>query len=222
MGRLPLGFVALTPPTVEDMVLRKRTWGISAAAGAVALAIVGLTAGHSFAGATAAPAPAPAPAGAADAQAAGFVGKRLDVPPDLVPPAGNRLDSVFKAAGVQNYGCTDGAWTLFEPAATLTGITLDPVRRDTVIHFRGPSWQSVTDGSLVEGAARATAPSDTPNSIPQLLIGAKLVRGAGTFGGVTFIQRLATVGGVAPAGTCTAGQTRAVRYTAVYRFFTTG
>jgi hypothetical protein len=204
--------------------LRKRTWGISAAAGAVALVILGLTAGNSFAGSTAAApeAPAPAAADAAAAQADGFVGRRLAVPPQLVPPEGNRLDSVFKAAGVQNYGCTNSAWTLLEPAATLTGITLDPIRRDTVIHFRGPSWQSVTDGSLVEGAALANAPSDTPNSIPQLLIGAKLVRGAGTFGGVTFIQRLATVGGVAPAGTCTAGQTRAVRYTAVYRFFTAG
>ncbi|HET6533223.1 MAG TPA: DUF3455 domain-containing protein [Actinoplanes sp.] len=199
--------------------MRKRTSGILAAAGAVALAIVGLTAGNSFAGSTAAP-PAPAPADAAAGQADGFVGRRLDVPALLVPSADNRLDSVFRAAGVQNYGCPNGAWTLLEPAATLTGITLNPVRRDTAIHFRGPSWQSATDGSLVEGAAVANAPSDTPNSIPQLLIRATLVRGAGTFGGVTFIQRLDTVGGVAPAGACTAGQTRAVRYTAVYRFFT--
>ena len=36
---------------------------------------------------------------------------------------------------------------------------------------------------------------------------------------MTFIQRLATVGGVAPAGACTEGDTEAVRYTAVYRFF---
>jgi uncharacterized protein DUF3455 len=34
-----------------------------------------------------------------------------------------------------------------------------------------------------------------------------------------FIQRLATVGGVAPASGCQAGQTTEVRYTAVYRFF---
>ena len=202
--------------------MRKRT-RLPAAAGALALAIVGVTAGNSFAGSTgAAPRPAPpAPADAAAAQADGFTG-RLTVPPELAPPAGNRLDSVFKAAGVQNYGCTAGAWTLLEPAATLTGITLNPVRRDTAIHFRGPSWQSITDGSLVEGTGPKAVPSETPNSIPQLLITAKLSRGAGTFGGVTFIQRLATVGGVAPAGACTAEQTTAVRYTAVYRFFKAG
>ena len=203
--------------------MRNRLWRLPAAAGALALALVGVTAGNSFAGSTAAaPRPAaPAPADAAAAQADGFTG-RLTVPPELVPPAGNRLDSVFKAAGVQNYGCTAGAWTLLEPAATLTGITLNPVRRDTAIHFRGPSWQSTTDGSLVEGMSPKGVPSDTPNSIQQLLITAKLSRGAGTFGGVTFIQRLATVGGVAPAGTCNAEQTQAVRYTAVYRFFKAG
>jgi hypothetical protein len=65
-----------------------------------------------------------------------------------------------------------------------------------------------------------SAPAATPNSIPQLLITAKTTRGTGVFGGVTFIQRLATTGGVAPATACTAGQTTSVPYRAVYRFFT--
>jgi hypothetical protein len=201
--------------------LNKRSYRIAAGVGAFALTVVGVTTGVSFAGST--PAAAPAPADAAAAQADGFLGGRLTVPTELVPPAGNRLDSVFKAAGVQNYGCTDGAWKLLEPAAYLTGVTVAPVKRVTAIHFRGPSWQSDTDGSLVEGTAPKSAPSATPNSVAQLLItAAPTSRGAGVFGGVTFIQRLATVGGVAPAGTCTAGQTTAVRYTAVYRFFKAG
>ncbi len=201
--------------------MNKRSFRIAAGVGATTLTIVGVSAGVSFAGP--APAPAPAPADAAAAQADGFLGGRLTVPPALVPPAGNRLDSVFKASGVQNYGCTDGAWKLLEPAAYLTGITVAPVKRATAIHFRGPSWQSDTDGSLVEGTSPTSAPSATPNSIPQLLItAAPTSRGAGVFGGVTFIQRLATVGGVAPATACTAGQTTAVRYTAVYRFFKAG
>ncbi len=197
--------------------MNKRSFRIAAGVGALTLTIVGITAGVSFAGP--APAPAPAPADAA-AQADGFLGGRLTVPAELEPPAGNRVDSVFRASGVQNYGCTDGAWKLLEPAAYLTGITVAPVKRVTAVHFRGPSWQSDTDGSLVEGTAPKSAPSAAPNSIPQLLItAAPTSRGAGVFGGVTFIQRLATVGGVAPAGGCTAGQTTAVRYTAVYRFF---
>jgi hypothetical protein len=203
--------------------LKKRTFRIAAGVGALTLAIVGVTAGNSFAGSTPATPAAPAPAAdAAAAQADGFVGGRLDVPPELVPTGNHRLDSVFKARGVQNYGCTNGAWALLEPAATLTGLTLGPVRRETAIHFRGPSWQSDTDGSLVEGTSPVSAPSATPNSIPQLLITAKLSRGTGTFGGVTFIQRLATVGGVAPAGGCAATDIKAVRYTAVYRFFKAG
>lgn len=198
--------------------MNKRSFRIAAGVGALTLTIVGVSAGVSFAGPS--PAPAPAPADAAAAQADGFLGGRLAVPPELVPPAGNRVHSVFRASGVQNYGCTDGAWKLLEPAAYLTGITVAPVKRVTAIHFRGPSWQSDTDGSLVEGTAPKSAPSAAPNSIPQLLItAAPTSRGAGVFGGVTFIQRLATVGGVAPAGACTAGQTTAVRYTAVYRFF---
>jgi Protein of unknown function (DUF3455) len=219
---VPLGSVALAPPIVEEMVLNKRIYRISAGVAALTLAIVGVTAGSSFAGSAVAPA-APAPAAdATTALADGFVGGRLDVPPNLVPPAGNRLDSVFKARGVQNYGCLNGAWTLLEPAATLAGITLHPIRWETAIHFRGPSWQSDTDGTLVEGMSPVSAPSATPNSIPQLLITARLSRGTGTFGGVTFIQRLATVGGVAPAGGCAADDVEAVRYTAVYRFFKAG
>ncbi len=204
--------------------MTKRSFRITAGVGALTLTIVGVSAGVSFADSAPAPAPVAAPADPrADAQADGFVGGRLAVPPELVPPAGNRLDSVFKARGVQNYGCTDGAWKLLEPAAILTGITVAPVRRATAIHFRGPSWQSDTDGSLVEGTAPKPAPSATPDSIPQLLItAADTSRGAGVFGGVTFIQRLATVGGVAPATGCTTGQTTAVRYTAVYRFFKAG
>jgi hypothetical protein len=141
------------------------------------------------------------------------------VPAALAVPEGNKLDSVFKAKGVQIYGCTDAKWTLIEPAASLTGITLKPVRKVDAIHFRGPSWQSDSDGTLVEGMTPVSAPSATPNSIAQLRINAKTTRGEGTFGGVTFIQRLATVGGVAPAAACTEKQTTAVRYSAVYRFF---
>ena len=191
---------------------------LPAGVSAVALTVVGVTAGNSFAAPAPAP-PAPAAADAAAAQADGFVGGRLVVPATLIPPAGNKLDSVFKANGVQIYGCTDAKWALVEPAASLTGITLKPVRRVNAIHYVGPSWQSDSDGSYVKGRSPVSAPSATPNSIAQLLVTADITRGTGTFGGVTFIQRLATVGGVAPATACTAGETTSVRYTAVYRFF---
>ncbi len=196
--------------------MKTKTVRISAGVGAAALALVGVSAGVSFADDQ----PAPATAGnAADRFLGGATGT---VPTILVPPAGNVLASVFKAKGVQVYGCTGAKWTLVEPAASLAGITLNPVKVASALHFRGPSWQSPDDGSLVEGTSPVSAPSATPNSIPQLLVTAKTTRGPGVFGGVTFIQRLSTVGGVAPATACTAGTTTAVSYTAVYRFFKKG
>jgi hypothetical protein len=205
--------------------VKKRTFRISAGVGAVTLAIVGASAGVSFAGESRAPAakpaaaPAAAPADAGAAQADSFLGGSPAVPDTLKPPAGNVLSAVFKASGVQIYGCTDAKWTLIEPAASLSGIALNPVKRVTALHFRGPSWESDQDGSLIEGTSPVSAPSASPNSIPQLLVTAKTTRGPGIFGAVTFVQRLNTVGGVAPAAACTAGATTATPYRAVYRFF---
>jgi uncharacterized protein DUF3455 len=196
--------------------LKNKTVRVSAGVGAATLALVGISAGVSFAGDTPAPV---APAGAA-AQAERFLGGPVAVPETLVPPAGNKLTSVFKAKGVQIYSCTNGAWgPLLEPAATLSGLSLSPLKPATALHFRGPSWESDEDGSLVEGTSPVSAPSATPNSIPQLLVTAKTTRGDGVFAGVTFIQRLATTGGVAPTSACAAGETKAVPYKAVYRFF---
>jgi len=81
--------------------VNKRTWKILSGVGAVALAAVAISATDSFADTPAAKAPRPAAEAAADAaagQAEGYAG-RLSVPPELVPPAGNVLTSVFKARG---------------------------------------------------------------------------------------------------------------------------
>ncbi|MBG0562959.1 DUF3455 domain-containing protein [Actinoplanes aureus] len=190
---------------------------IPGAIGALALVAVAVPAGVSFAG-TERP---PAESRPATTQADSFLGGSPKVPDALAPPPGNALHSVFKARGVQVYGCQNGTWTLIEPAASLTGVTLHPVKKVTALHFRGPSWQSDQDGSLVEGNPEGVlrAPSDHPDSIPQLRITAKTTRGDGVFGQVTYIQRIDTVGGIAPAGPCTGTATTAVPYRAVYRFF---
>jgi hypothetical protein len=138
-------------------------------------------------------------------------------PPALAPPAGQVLTAAYAARGVQVYQCTAGAWAFVEPAAALTGVSWRPPSRDDVIHFRGPSWQSTGDGSLVE--ARAVANSPVPGAIPELLLQATRNRGDGVFGRTAYIQRLATKGGVAPAGTCVDGATAGVPYRAEYRFY---
>ncbi|MBW6439710.1 DUF3455 domain-containing protein [Actinoplanes hulinensis] len=190
---------------------------VAAAFGALALVAVAVPAGVSFAGTDRAPVESEPPTTQAD----NFHGVDPRVPPELTPPAGNVLHSVLKARGVQVYECRGGTWTLLEPAASLTGVTMHPVKKVSALHFRGPSWQSDQDGSLLEGDGpnAERAPSEHPNSIPQLLIPAKLNRGDGVFGKVTYVQRLDTVGGLAPTGPCTGSGTTAVPYRAVYRFF---
>jgi hypothetical protein len=76
-----------------------------------------------------------------------------------------------------------------------------------------------TTGSEVVGLRIGSQPSPNPNSIPELLLSAKLHFGVGTFDGVTFIQRLDTFGGLAPTTLPTGlGQEFRSHYTANYRF----
>lgn len=134
------------------------------------------------------------------------------VPDAIKVPAGNQALATYAAEGVQIYGCTAGAWTLIQPAAVLSRHG-HPV----ALHSKGPVWTSTVDGSTVGAAAVANSPQ--PNAIPQLLLKANLNTGDGVFGKVTYIQRLNTRGGVAPAGACTDGAQTAVRYTADYAFW---
>jgi uncharacterized protein DUF3455 len=136
------------------------------------------------------------------------------VPPEIRVPPGNRLVAALDAQGVQVYTCTAGTWVFLEPVAQLSDAS------PAAIHFRGPSWESTRDGSLVEAATVASSP--VAGSIPQLLLRETLTRGDGIFGSVSYVQRLDTVGGGKPSSACLNGQTKGVPYTAEYRFFTRG
>lgn len=139
------------------------------------------------------------------------------VPTVLQPPAGQQRVATQLGAGVQIYDCTAGTWTFREPAAVLLR-----KRRVVGIHYAGPTWQSLRDGSKVTGAVavRQDAPRPT-RDIPWLLLRSTSNTGSGVFGKVTYIQRIDTRGGVAPTGSCDAATTpsTAVRYTATYVFF---
>jgi len=153
---------------------------------------------------------APAAAGRAALAADGT--SYSPVPPEIRVPPGNRLVARLYAQGVQVYQCTAGAWAFLEPVAQLRD------RSPAAIHFRGPSWESTRDGSLVE-ATTVVASSPVVGSIPQLLLQETTTRGDGIFGSVTYVQRLNTTGGVKPTTACTDGQTQGVPYTAEYRFY---
>jgi hypothetical protein len=147
------------------------------------------------------------------------------VPAEIVVPEGNKLTFMALAKGVQIYACAAGtggasAWTLRTPRADL----LDDAGLQLGSHYGGvdkgmppgPDWEH-KDGSRVHGAK----PADVANagSIPLLRLEATGRSGQGELSKVSFIQRLDTTGGVAPAGACTAGQTTEVPYTATYYFY---
>ena len=168
-----------------------------------------------MAGAEAAPEPAataaalPSPAGPPS----------VAVPPELAVPEGQRLVLATVGAGVQIYDCVNGAWTFREPAANiLRGV---PV----ALHYAGPTWQSLVDGSKVTAAVQARLNAPRPDrDIPWLLLRATGNVGAGVFADVDFVQRLRTSGGVAPTGACDPAvrASTAVPYTAVYNFWAPG
>ncbi|WP_369037260.1 MULTISPECIES: DUF3455 domain-containing protein [Streptomyces] len=140
----------------------------------------------------------------------------VEAPAALKVPDGNRLTGVFSAEGVQTYTCTDGAWKLLEPAATLWAKN-DHSRRTVALHSRGPVWVSTIDGSAVNAAAIANSPKT--GTIPELLLQSTATRGTGTFAGVSYIQRLNTQGGVAPTTACTGTDQVSVPYSATYTFY---
>jgi hypothetical protein len=139
----------------------------------------------------------------------------LQIAAQLKVPDGNKLASILSATGVQTYQCTSGAWKLLEPGATLS-----ENGKVVALHSRGPVWISTVDGSAVNATAVAGASVTRPNAVPEVLLKSTGNRGDGVFGKVTYVQRLATEGGVAPTEACTGDAQTAVGYSATYAFYT--
>ena len=86
------------------------------------------------------------------------------------------------------------------------------------IHYAGPTWESVS-GSKVVGRVLERCTPDA-DAIPWLLLEAVSSEGPGIFNGVTFIQRVNTSAGNAPADPgSTIGEEARVDYTAEYLFY---
>jgi hypothetical protein len=146
------------------------------------------------------------------------------VPDKIQVEAGYKPFLLAHALGVPIYACTatlDGPkWRLVAPRANLYGDNGVLI----ATHFGGPTWQA-RDGSLVK-AQRVDGVTVDPSAIQWLLLKATTAA-AGPDGdrlaGTKFIQRLATTGGLEPAGAeCDAvsvGAVREIPYTADYRFW---
>lgn len=154
-----------------------------------------------------------APVGATPGR--GRRGPELGDFPNLQVPAGNKVSFRAYAEGVQIYRWNGTSWVFVAPEAVLyeDDQDFDPVG----IHYAGPTWENVS-GKVV-GAVLERATPD-PNAIPWLLLRAVSNEGHGTFARVTYIQRVNTTGGKAPAapGT-TPGEEVRVPYTADYYFY---
>ena len=150
--------------------------------------------------------------------------RTVSVPENLRTPAAESLAMVVPAKGVQIYECrakkdqTGYEWAFVAPEADLFDARGNRIGR----HYGGPHWEAA-DGSKVVAAVRERADAPSADAIPWLLLAAKSVGPEGSFRHVSSIQRVNTVGGVAPKNGCSqaaAGQSARVNYTADYYFFT--
>ena len=138
-------------------------------------------------------------------------------------PAGQKQMMATSATGEITYECREKKdmagqheWAFVGPVATLHGADKKMVGK----YYAGPTWEAA-DGSKVTGKQVAIAPS-SPGSIPLQLVKAEPAMGKGAMTGVSYIQRLNTKGGVAPAMACDAmakGQRQVVAYEADYVFY---
>ena len=162
------------------------------------------------------------------------------VPLNLEVPAEHRPFLIARAEGTQNYICLAGTsgtgWSFLGPQATL----FDDKGEQILTHFLSPNpsesgtpraaWQHSRDTSAVWAAAIASSTDPNyvaPGAVPWLLLqvvgsqygpdyGDRMMR-------TTFIQRVNTAGGVAPARGCSlpadVGKRALVPYTTDYVFY---
>jgi hypothetical protein len=171
------------------------------------------------------------------------------VPFNLEVRDGSTLFLKGEARGTQNYICLPSgsgfAWTFFSPQATLfftVNLPAGEFRQQIITHFLSPNpdqggarratWQSSFDTSAVWAEVAPDGLSTdanfvAPGAIPWLLlqvVGKQVgPTGGETLTNTTFVQRLNTCGGLAPASGCSTaanvGGVALVPYTADYFFY---
>ena len=146
------------------------------------------------------------------------------LPDNIKVPMGNKVSLETVGVGEITYECRDKAnmpgqteWVFVGPKAVLNDRSGKPVGT-----YYGPpaTWESM-DGSKLTATQLAVAPAGTGN-LPLQLVKANPAMGTGAMTGVTYIQRVALKGGVAPATDCTTaskGAREIVKYQADYIFW---
>lgn len=146
------------------------------------------------------------------------------LPDSIKVPEGHKVALETVGTGEITYECRDKAnvpgeteWVFVGPKAVLSD------RSGKVLgdYFGPPATWQAKDGSKITGTQVAVAPSSAGN-LPYQLVKANPAEGKGLMSGVSYIQRVALKGGVAPSSACTAankGTRETVKYQADYIFW---
>ncbi len=146
------------------------------------------------------------------------------LPAAVQVPAGNKVAMETVGVGEITYECRTKAgaagqfeWVFVGPEAKLMDRGGKQVGR-----YYGPpaTWESM-DGSQLTATQVAVAPGSA-GAIPLQLVKANPATGTGAMTGTTYVQRVATQGGVAPAAACgqaNLGAKQVVQYQADYIFY---
>jgi len=154
---------------------------------------------------------------------AGAASMSGEIPQAVTPPAGHKSVMTLKGVGMLTYECRAKAgaigtheWAFVGPDAMLQDASGKTVGK----YYGGPTWEH-NEGGKITGKQLAVAPG-AAGAIPLQLVQTAPAIGDGPFKDVSYIQRVNTVGGVAPSATCDAskiGNKQTVKYAADYVFY---
>lgn len=146
------------------------------------------------------------------------------LPDSIKVPDGHKVALETTGVGEITYECRDKVnaagqteWFFVGPKAVLN----DRSGNQIGTYFGPPATWQAKDGSKVTGSQLAVAPS-SPGNLPYQLVKANPAEGKGAMTGVSYIQRVALKGGVAPSVECSAankGKQEVVKYQADYIFW---
>ncbi|MDN4544712.1 MULTISPECIES: DUF3455 domain-containing protein [unclassified Pseudomonas] len=149
---------------------------------------------------------------------------QTDLPDSIKVPDGHKIALETVGTGEITYECRDKAnaagqteWTFVGPKAVLS----DRSGKQVGTYFGPPATWQAKDGSKITGTQLAVAPSST-GDLPYQLVKANPAEGKGAMSGLSYVQRVAVKGGVAPMTECSAankGKREVVQYQADYIFW---
>ena len=131
---------------------------------------------------------------------------------------GNKLAFHVYARGVQIYRWNGTSWDFIAPVASLFAEA--NYFGEVGNHYVGPTWESKSGSKVVGRRVLGTGCTPDPSAIAWLKLEKVSTSGPGIFNGITFIQRVNTTGGLAPAEVgASVGDVKEVSYTAEYYFY---